>query len=258
MTPRQRSLTGAALAVLTLPAVLGILACLPVPIGDPEKSRVDADLNGLWLKWDDGPGAMAFEPWDRRTWLVNSYEFEVKDCMSADATGDDANATDAPRTALPDDPRYEDLIAFIRNAPDDCADAGEEFSYKVWLTRLGDNAFLTWEPKRVFDKKTGFEPEFWFVFRIDKISPDTIRLWEIDLDYEGFEELDENKYFERLDDDERPRDPGDLRGARRALEKLVRQHADDPDMYGDESTVLFRIRPEDYDLFVGDLVPTLH
>ena len=70
MTPRQRSFTGTALALLLVPVVLGLMACLPVPLGDPERSRVDAAMNGVYANRDGDPGCMIFEPFDKRTWLV--------------------------------------------------------------------------------------------------------------------------------------------------------------------------------------------
>ena len=32
------------MALIALPAFLGLMACLPVPIGNPEKSRIDPEI----------------------------------------------------------------------------------------------------------------------------------------------------------------------------------------------------------------------
>ena len=69
MKPRNRSLTGAVIAVLVLPVFAGLLACIPsfpVPIGNPEKSRIDSDISGMWLSDDeDGIFVYLFEPFDK-------------------------------------------------------------------------------------------------------------------------------------------------------------------------------------------------
>ena len=44
MNPRYRSFSGALIAIFAVPVFLGLTACLPtfpVPVGNPEKSRID-------------------------------------------------------------------------------------------------------------------------------------------------------------------------------------------------------------------------
>ena len=53
MTPKIRSFSGAALMLVIIPIIAGLLACMPVPIGDPERSRVDPGLNGAWVLQSD-------------------------------------------------------------------------------------------------------------------------------------------------------------------------------------------------------------
>ena len=67
MKSNHRVLTGLAIALV------GLLGCLPVPIGDPEKSRIDPELNGMWLmdRGDGDPAVTLFEPYDKRTWLIS-------------------------------------------------------------------------------------------------------------------------------------------------------------------------------------------
>ena len=67
MTPRQRSCTGAALALLPAPVVFGLKACLPAPIGGSERSRIDSqDEGGLSLRRIDAD----FDGFDgiKKTW----------------------------------------------------------------------------------------------------------------------------------------------------------------------------------------------
>ena len=72
MKPLHRSVTGLLIAIASLPVLMSLLACIPVPLGDPENSRIDPDLNGLWIM-EDGPDewVLLFEPYDKRTWLVS-------------------------------------------------------------------------------------------------------------------------------------------------------------------------------------------
>ena len=72
MKPIHRSLTALALAIVSL------MACLPVPIGDPEKSQIDPELSGMWLMLgDDEPAVALFEPYDKRTWLISHFPISV-------------------------------------------------------------------------------------------------------------------------------------------------------------------------------------
>jgi len=76
MKATTRSVSGAVLMLAIIPVIVGLLACMPVPVGDPERSRVDAELNGIWALIDDGEvdGYYLFRPWDKRTWLVLGVE----------------------------------------------------------------------------------------------------------------------------------------------------------------------------------------
>ena len=51
MRLNPRTFTGALLMLGILPIFAGLLACMPeyVPLGDPEKSRIDPELNGYWF-----------------------------------------------------------------------------------------------------------------------------------------------------------------------------------------------------------------
>lgn len=62
--------------LLLIPFILGLLACLPVPIGDPERSRIDPTISGVWvyMEGDERRGFYAFEPFDKRAWLLAGIE----------------------------------------------------------------------------------------------------------------------------------------------------------------------------------------
>ena len=71
MKPRIRSASGAVLMLAIIPAIVGLLACMPVPIGDPERSRIDPEITGAWVWLNDGDSSFfVFEPYDKRTWLL--------------------------------------------------------------------------------------------------------------------------------------------------------------------------------------------
>ena len=76
MKATTRSVRGAVLMLANIPVIVGLLACMPVPVGDPERSRVDAELNGIWALTKGGEidGYYLFRPWDKRTWLVLGVE----------------------------------------------------------------------------------------------------------------------------------------------------------------------------------------
>ena len=76
MTPKTRSYSGAALMLVIIPIFAGLLACMPVPVGDPERSRIDPGLSGVWAMTEDGAegGSYLFRPYDKRTWLVVGVE----------------------------------------------------------------------------------------------------------------------------------------------------------------------------------------
>ena len=76
MKATTRSVSGAVLMLAIIPVIVGLLACMPVPVGDPERSRVDAELNGIWALTKGGEidGYYLFRPWDKRTWLVLGVE----------------------------------------------------------------------------------------------------------------------------------------------------------------------------------------
>lgn len=76
MKSNLRSFSGAVLMFAIIPIIAGLLACMPVPIGDPERSRIDPELSGVWAMTEEGKdsGLYMFRPYDKRTWLVIGVE----------------------------------------------------------------------------------------------------------------------------------------------------------------------------------------
>jgi len=238
MKPLHRSVSGLLIAVVSVPLFMSLLACLPVPIGDPEKSRIDPELSGVWIDPNE-PMMVLIEPYDKRTWLVTiaEYDLDAEICPAEQADDEDAEMD------------YDTLINRIAPSEGECLVFDERLgSYKAWRTQLGRHQFMTWEPKGGFSGEAGFATEFWFGFRIDKKNADEFSLWMIDADYDGFEEPGVAEKLEGIEDLDPPYDPRVLKSARRAVEKVIRRNVEDEDLY-DDPMEFYRIRPEHYDLF---------
>lgn len=300
MNSGQRSLSGLLLGIVLIPILASLVACfevLPVPLGDPDRSRVDPSITGLWLA---GEEVWVFEPYDERTWLLTSYSIrEKKKCRETGDAGEvEPGATNDPEGEVPPGPEvmevpegnataqlpsgqeaieepeveevveeiievesteddYASHVASLREKGRKCLRGKLGGSVKAWLTDLGGAEFMTWENKGLFSEDTGFDPQDWIAFRVIRDGSDKLHLQLLDPDFEGF---DAERVQAKLDKLETA-GTGDKRAldsARRAVEKVVRRNADNSDLYyEDDFTVLFRIQPEDYDLFVGSIVPSL-
>ena len=213
MKPTTRSISGAVLMLAIIPAIIGILACMPVPIGDPERSRIDPEISGVWVWLDSGNTTFyAFEPYDKRTWLLTGVP--VEEGKDADFSGYDLD-------------EYDDLVQLMEKEPigDDGATASGVILYKAWLTKLGGVWFMTWEPKAVFDNES-FSPELWYVFRVDRPDDNTLDLTMLDEDlFDGIKET------------------------RRAYERVIKKNAKNEQLYYDESNRLKRVKPEHLEFF---------
>lgn len=294
MKARQRSLSGFLLGIVLIPVLAGLVGCfeiLPVPLGDPEKSRVDSGLSGLWLGEE---GVWALEPYDKRTWLVSVYSISDDDCEAVEdpeeadpgetvepgpeaGAGDDVIEApgDEDGVETPSDeetfaaPLDEEVIEVVleddyatpfealRARGTDCLSGELDMVVKAWLTKIGKGEFLTWEIKGIFDEDTGFAPQEWIAFRMIREGEDTLRLKLIDAEFEGFDAQKVRAKLDRL----KTAGTGDKRAldsARRSVERVIRRNLDNDDLYFEgDFAVLLRIQPQDYDIFVGDIVPGL-
>jgi len=240
MKPIHRSLSGLALAVVSIPVFVGLLACIPTMpmIGDPEKSRIDPDLNGLWVDLDE-EAVVFFEPYDKRSWLVTYAGFDAsgETCAAPAGTGDEAAGFDS----------YEQLIA--RAADDDtCFQFDDEILvFKAWRTEIAGQAFMTWEQKGVFVGEYGLGPYTWFSFRALQPGSDRLVLQIIDFESDKFQE---DELLEEFTDADPPLDPQMVDKARRAAERIIRRNIDDETLYGeDDGLELRRIDSDHWHLF---------
>jgi len=231
MKPRNRSLTGAAIAVVALPIFAGLTACLPtfpVPVGDPEKSSIDPLITGIWML-DDEESFWVFEPFDKRSWLLTAFEID-EDPESCDSAADDPES-DPESDEAADENSYENTMAHMAALGTDCFSAERmPGAIKVWRTRFRGEWFMTWEAKGVFDVDTGFEPAEWYVWHIDTSHADELRLGMIDTDNDIWDPLEEI-------------DEADI--TRRDVEKIFRKYADREGFYDPEAQLIFhRVLPE--------------
>ena len=238
MNPRYRSFSGALIAIFAVPVFLGLTACLPtfpVPVGNPEKSRIDPYVSGIWM-WEDEESFYVFEPYDKRTWILSGFEIteDVEACEEIFAAGEQEDLdSDEPEVELNE---YDALVADLQRYGSDCYESDYEIAgIKVWRTKLGGEWFMTWEPLSVFDAEEGFGADEWIVFRIGTSEPDTLTLQWLDTDHAAWDPIEEL-------------DEADVTS--RAVEKVIRKNADDESFYDQEAVMVFRrVLPEHYELF---------
>ena len=217
MKSTTRSASGALLMLAIIPGIVGLLACMPVPIGDPERSRIDPEISGVWMfPSDEQPAFYAFEPYDKRTWLLSIVPIE---------RGKEA---DLENYELSKDVDFDRLIE-NESVGNDGATATSLSLYKVWRTKLGGEWFMTLEPKADFENES-FSPEIWFVFGIGRPDENELSLRMVGGDL--FKDVEET---------------------RRAFERVIKKNARNEELYDKETMRLVRLKPEHLDFF-GDLV----
>lgn len=216
MKPSTRSASGVLLMSLIIPFIVASLACMPVPIGDPERSRIDPEISGIWvlLEGSEEPGFYVFEPYDKRTWLLTSVPIEE---------GIEADFGEYKLDS------YESLSELIgrESVGDRGATATKIMLYKAWRTKLGGEWFMTWEPKGLFDED-GFEPEVWFVFRMGRMDEHGLKLYWVDSDNEVFKGVEQT---------------------RRAYERVLRKNVKNEDLYSEVPLQMVRVKPEHLPFF---------
>ena len=237
---RNRSRAGLIVSILILPFLLGVMACfvLPVPIGNPEKSRIDPAMTGIWLAADESEGwLVALEPYDKRTWLVTWMMLEST-TDEDEEDGDDGAEVDEPETAKEDDAVTSDAEAVVVDAETaesylerlrDGAYVIDQVSFhKGWLTRIKGVRFMVWQPMVDLNSERGMDPEWWWVQRVESVNSE-----HMDTDFI-------NPEFEDLGKVE----------TRSQAEKLIRRHIKNPELFLKESDIpdYERVPQEDYDL----------
>lgn len=199
--------------LLIIPIFAGLLACMPVPIGDPERSKIDPDLTGIWVMLGDDDdvdaGFYVFEPYDKRTWLLAAIGIEAGENVDLDKY--DFSTYQG----------YESLAMNEKVSFDDIYADGIGLQ-KAWLTKLGGEQFFTWEPMGKVDALADV-PEYWMVFHLAKENENTLVLRMVDSASDPFE---------------------DIKETRRAYERVLKKHARNPEIFGDDDLSVTLVRAE--------------
>lgn len=226
MKPRTRSLSGVLLMLVIIPMFAGLLACMPVPIGNPERSRIDPDLSGTWIAELDGDTALyLFRPYDKRTWLVLGNDLEAGPGAEFEEKSESAG----------------DLIATLRDH--DVGDTGivlsrEVAAYKAWLSKLGGKVFMTWEEVGGLNSDGTFMPEYWYVWKVVKASSDSFSIFLVNPDHDAFDDI---------------ASPDDyVSDMRHKWERALKKNASDDDLYMEDAWTFHRV-PADLNDRVSEL-----
>ena len=213
---RRRSRAGLLITLILIPLLMGVLACLPVPVGDPEKSLVDPAMSGIWIGEDGGGDAsiIVLDPYDKRSWLMSYISFGPE--QAPDETQDTEAGESAPELSA---------LQLLRTEGVKIHGFG---LYKTWLTTIEDVTFITWESKNLSETLPEMVTEVWWVFRVRKEGTDIFYLDGIDSGADDFEDVKTSK----------------------EAEDIIRRHVNDPEFYSNsdgESLKLRRVPESDFE-----------
>lgn len=215
----HRSSAGLLLTLMLVPVLLGVMACLPVPVGDPDKSRIDPSMSGVWIGHLGGDATIiVLDPYDKRTWLMSQIGLDtMQDEQTESVTPPEANEPETEISPL-------QLLA---------PDSGNQIKiegiaiYKTWLTKIKGVSFMTWESKDLSETLPEMVPEYWWAFRVRWSGDDILHLDNFDYEVDG---LDKVK-------------------TRKEAEKIIRRHLDDPEFFDEDPFMtLYRVPKSDYQI----------
>ena len=226
MNPKSRSISGAALMLIIIPVIVGLLACMPevVPLGNPERARIDPELSGVWVmeEEDEVVFVLYFDPYDKRTWLLFCIGPEEGDELDL---GEETNFG------------YEELVEILTDEARGVGSRGIAVGFnsvfKAWTTKLRGETFLVWEFKGELKDDGTFGVNSAWNWHLKKITPTHFEMREINFEDAIFEDIDLTN--------------------RRALEKVIRKNINNEALYDDEVFSLIKAKPEHINAF-GDLL----
>ena len=220
----NRSRAGLLLTLALIPLLLGVLACfeLPVPVGDPEKSRIDPAMSGIWIgHMDDSNEAiiMVLDPYDKRTWLLSFIELD---------TGQDPEPAEASDAGVKEPEPATSPLRFLHPGYEHPIKIDEFSFFKSWLTKIKGVTFITWESKNLSDTLPEMVPDSWLVFRVRQSGDELLYLDVFDPEADG---LDKVK-------------------TRKEAEKIIRRHVNAPEFYS-PFMELYKVPESDYERVSG-------
>ncbi len=184
--------------VIMAPFLICVLACLKAPIGNPETSKVDSKLAGVWLAKDGDDFAMlVLQPFDKRTDLVGYFMTE---------SDEDADKGENPEkeASQKDRDNEDDAKSGEGEEKLDQINVKEVLIFKGWLTTIGGQQFMCWEPKFTLDNERGMKPGPWFAWKV-KLKKNKLSLCPVDDEKKAGETTKEIEKFIKanyLDDNE--------------------------------------------------------
>jgi hypothetical protein len=141
--------------------LLGLAACLPVPLGDPAKAKLDPRLTGVWEWHENGQVQLAvFRPYDEHTYIVDG---------------------------LTGEPGEGDAIKPLSRE-----------MLKGWLTTVKGETFLTMESLQTVGSIPGETRQKYFIVARIKIEGDVITATGIDPEYAKLKEIGTSTALERM------------------------------------------------------------
>ena len=146
--------------LIMAPFLICVLACLDAPIGDPETSKLNPKLTGVWLgKIEDDLTLLVLQPFDKRTYLVGWFGPE---------SDEDADERKNPEKETPqkDEASEDDAKTKTDEAKLNQINLNKVYIFKGWLTTIGGQQFMCWEPKFALDEESGMKPEMWFAWKV--------------------------------------------------------------------------------------------
>jgi len=219
----NRSRVGLLLTLALIPLLLGVLACfeLPVPVGDPEKSRIDPAMSGIWIGHMEGDAAviMVLDPYDKRTWLLSLISLD---------TGQDPDPAEASDAGVKEPEPETTPLRFLYADYEHPIKIDEFSFFKSWLTKIKGVTFITWESKNLSDTLPEMVPGSWLVFRVRQSGDELLYLDVFDPEADG---LDKVK-------------------TRKEAEKIIRRHVNDPEFYS-PFFELHKVPESDYERVSG-------
>ena len=149
------------LVALMLAGLLGVAACLPVPLGDPAKSKADSRYFGVW-EWRDARVYRAIiRPWDERTFAIDVLTGEI---------GDDPATTK---------PKARDV-------------------YKGWLTEVKGQTFLTMQPIETLGMVNGDPRQSYYIVTKVKLDGATMTATPVSNEYEKIRDVKSAAALEKV------------------------------------------------------------
>jgi len=134
-----------------LALLMSLASCLPVPLGDPEKSQVDPKLTGVWhFKQDDGGTLIAIAPADSHTYVIQMLDYK--------------KAADGPT-------------------------AGKSTVLRGWLTEIKGERFITGEMMAQMVDPTTTRKDY-AIFRL-RMKPEGAEITGLAEKYDGFKDVND-------------------------------------------------------------------